>query len=392
VLAEVRGQTCRRRSTGGDATEQILAALAPPAQALAGQPCTLRRRGVGPAAGVVWWDLAFFPWSDADGPLAILGKITPLHTNVPAHAALPEKLMQLRQRANQEYRLENVLAESAPMQRVAEQIRLAATTDLPIWIEGPPGSGKQWVARTIHQLSSRRETYFATVAGDRLPSEIVAELLHQAGRRWHVGTLYLEHPQRLPREVQALVVQLLESEEDAPRVIAGSSMSPQVEIKEGRLLEQLHCACSAITVSLPPLAERLEDLPRLLERLLPRAAQAAGKSGLTLGADALTLLRQYAWPGNLTELYEALVSGCTRAEGQRLEPADLPFYLQQAPLPAEQPIPLDEVLEKVERRLIELALHLGQGNRTRAAELLAIWRPRLLRRMEQFGIGGAGDS
>jgi DNA-binding NtrC family response regulator len=274
------------------------------------------------------------------------------------------------------------------MQRVAEQIRLAAATELPIWIEGPPGSGKEWIARTIHHLSARRETYCATVAGDRLPREIIAELLHQAGRRWHVGTLYLEHPQRLPREVQALVVELLESEGDKPRIIAGATASPPAEIKEGRLLEQLYCACSALTVSLPPLAERLDDLPRLLERLLPRAAQAAGKSGLTLGAEALTLLRQHAWPGNLTELYEVLVSACARAEGPRVEPADLPFYLQQAPVPAEQPIPLDEVLEKVERRLIELALHLGQGNRTRAAELLAIWRPRLLRRMEQFGISG----
>jgi PAS domain S-box-containing protein len=387
ALAEVRGQTCRRRATGGERAEQVLAALAPPPEALAGQCCTLRRRGIAPTGGVVWWDLAFFPWSDAKGPQAILGKISSLPTDVPPHAALPEKLMQLRQRVNLEYRLENLPSASAPMQRVVEQIRLAATTSLPVWLQGPPGSGKEWVARTIHHMSPRREMHFAAVAGDQAPASVVAELLHEAKRRWHVGTIYLRRPERLPREAQELVLQALRGDGDQPRIIAGSAAEPQAEVNEGRLLHELYCGLSALMISMPSLTHRCEDLPRLLERLLPRALQAAGKSGLSLGADTVALLRQHAWPGNITELYEVLAAACTRAGGERLEPADLPFYVQQAPLPAEQPIPLDEVLEKVERRLIELALKLGQGNRTRAAELLAIWRPRLLRRMEQLGLG-----
>jgi DNA-binding NtrC family response regulator len=106
---------------------------------------------------------------------------------------------------------------------------------------------------------------------------------------------------------------------------------------------------------------------------------------------ALELLRRHAWPGNLTELYEALFSAGARATSPRIDVEDLPFYLQQTTPPAQPALPLDDLLAKIERRLIELALRVAQDNKTRAAELLSIWRPRLLRRMEQFGLT-AGNS
>jgi DNA-binding NtrC family response regulator len=389
ALSEARGQACRRRSARSEPGQQTLALLAPPPEALAGQPCSVRRRAPG-AAGVVWWDIAFFPWGGGDGPAAILGKIRPVAAPGPAHAALPEKLMQLRQRDSQEYRLENLAGDGPLMQRLAEQVRLAAATALPVWIQGPPGSGKEWLARAIHHAAPRREAYFAGIAADRLPAGALAELLHEAPRRWHIGTLYVKNPERLPREVQTLLLQALDAGEEAPRIIAGSSAVATSEIREGRLLPELHCRLSALSLQVPALIERLEDMPRLLERLLPRAREAAGgnagASVTGVAAETIELLRLHGWPGNLTELYEVLLSACGRATGERLEPGDLPFYLQQAPLPAEQPLPLDEVLEKVERRLIALALKLSQDNKTRAAELLAIWRPRLVRRMGQLGM------
>jgi PAS domain S-box-containing protein len=386
LLSEVRGQTCRRRAAPSEPSAQALAMLAPPPEALAGQPCSVRRRAPS-SAGVVWWDIAFFPWGDADGPSAILGKIQSLAAAGPAHAALPEKLMQLRHRVNQEYRLDNLAGDGPRMQRLAEQVRLAAATNLPAWIQGPSGSGKEWLARAIHHAGPHRETYFADIVADRLPAGVLAELLHQAPRRWRLGTLYVRKPERLPREVQSLLLQTLDAEGESPRIIAGSSASAESEIAAGRLLPELHGRLSALTLQVPALAERLGDVPRLLERLLPRAREAAAAKVTGVAPDTVELLLRHAWPGNLTELYESLRGACGRATGERIEPGDLPFYLQQAPLPAEQPIPLDEVLEKVERRLIALALKLSQDNKTRAAELLAIWRPRLMRRIEQLGLG-----
>jgi len=389
-FAEVRGQSCRRRSRSTERGDQILAALVPPPEALAGQPCTVRRRAPGRQA-VVWWDLSFFPWLGAEGPPAILGKIQALETRAAAHAALPEKLMQLRQRVNHEYRLEHLPCDSAPMRRVAAQVRLAAGTATPVWLQGPAGAGKEWIARTIHHLSPRRETYFATVRAGRLPADQIATLLHEAASRWHVGAIYVAEPQRLPREMQSRLVQMLESDGDGPRIFAGASAPPAAEIEQGRLLAELHCGVSALVIEMPALAARLDDLPRLVDRLLPRVAQAVDKQLQGVSPAALELLRRHAWPGNLTELYEALFSAGARATSPRIDVEDLPFYLQQTTPPAQPALPLDDLLAKIERRLIELALRVAQDNKTRAAELLSIWRPRLLRRMEQFGLT-AGNS
>jgi transcriptional regulator with PAS, ATPase and Fis domain len=130
----------------------------------------------------------------------------------------------------------------------------------------------------------------------------------------------------------------------------------------------------------------MDDFAGLVERLLARAGGAAERSVRGCSAEANELLRTYAWPGNLRELYDVLVGACLRARGELIEAGDLPFYLRHAPLPADKPLVLDAVLEEVERRLIVQALRLAKNNKSRAAELLSIWRARLLRRMEHLGI------
>ena len=102
----------------------------------------------------------------------------------------------------------------------------------------------------------------------------------------------------------------------------------------------------------------------------------------------MNALRSHSFPANLGELVGVLGSACRRAKEGRIELGDLPFHLKQNALPAERRLPLDTLLEQVERRLIELALKLTQNNQTRAAELLEVWRPRLVRRMQKFGLRG----
>jgi len=98
------------------------------------------------------------------------------------------------------------------------------------------------------------------------------------------------------------------------------------------------------------------------------------------------VLRSYSWPGNLAELYEVLCAACLRAKGDRLAVEDLPFHVRAAPVAANRLLPLDSLLQDVERRLIILALKQARANKTKAAELLGIWRPRLIRRMQALGI------
>jgi len=148
----------------------------------------------------------------------------------------------------------------------------------------------------------------------------------------------------------------------------------------------LYGRLTALTVQVPAVADRLPDLPRLLDDLLPRAAETAEAGVRAVSDAALACLRQHRWPGNLAELYQTLVQACGRAKGEEIEADDLPFYLRGAPAPPAAPLPLDDILAKVERRLIELALRLANGNKSRTAELLSIWRPRLIRRLEQLDL------
>jgi DNA-binding NtrC family response regulator len=163
-------------------------------------------------------------------------------------------------------------------------------------------------------------------------------------------------------------------------------------VAAGRLLEELHWRLSTLVLEVPPLRERRADLPALAERFLG----AGEKSGMGLTPAAWEALAAHAWPGNLAELRRVLLAASARAAGERIDLDDLPMALREARLIEHDPartaggsLALEEVLAQVERRLIRLALARARGNRSRAAELLGIHRPRLLRRMEALGIEAA---
>ncbi len=144
---------------------------------------------------------------------------------------------------------------------------------------------------------------------------------------------------------------------------------------------------------MPPLRERQADLPSLVEGMLERACSGREARVTSLSADAWTLVRGHNWPGNLRELYAVLRDACGRASSNQLRAADLPAELRRAvereqrtPQPAERPLPLEQLLEEAERRLILLALRRTRGHKARAARLLSIPRPRLWRRMVKLGI------
>ncbi len=151
-------------------------------------------------------------------------------------------------------------------------------------------------------------------------------------------------------------------------------------------LEELACRLGTLTIHLPPLRERRDDLPRLTERLLERVV---GKRRVTFSPAAWETIRTSPWPRNLAELFEGLVGAVARSSGDRIEADDLPLYLRLPTQPVaaeERPLPLQELLEGAERRLITLALRRAGGNKSRAAESLGIWRTLLLRRMTALGI------
>ncbi len=395
-VREARGLLCKRRTldAGADLTQALANALAPPAEALEGKPAHARRSL--PSLNNQprrWFDIVFFPFAGDNGLLGILGKMRAVQRlGKIDDPPLPEKIIALRERRFQEFALDQIVSELPAMRRLVEQARLASQTQLPAVLLGERGTGKQWLARCIHQHSSRRERTFAAVDCARLPPRALLEVLRgdwEQGRL-PLGTLYLQEPACLPREMQEhlcrLIISWREIGDQPASVLAGFSTEPQEDVRSGRLLPQCWCLLSPLVLNLPPLRERLDDLPWLIDKLLARAKTASGREVSDLTDDAVQVLRSYSWPGNLAELYLVLLTACVRAKGESLALEDMPFHVRAAPVSANRPLPLDSLLQEVERRLIALALKQARGNKTRAAEILGIWRPRLIRRMQALGI------
>lgn len=422
---EARGLVCTRRPPAAAANLEALSrALYPPPIVLEGSPAHARRL----VSGGRCWDLDFFPLLGDRGLLGILGRVRPSGEATGAEAASlverllalhqqtarsrskeqkeaetwrPEVLLALRQQAAGRYRLDRLDSAVPVLRQAAEQVRLASQSLVPALILGEPGVGKEWLARAIHHQGLTAERPFAALDCGHLPPSALAAVLFGDGpaRSIGFGTIYLNEPGQLPRDLQARLCDRLDGGLVGPRLLAGSRTDPSEEVQSGRLLEELRCALSTMVIRLPPLRQCRADLPGLVKAMLERAGEAAGRRVEDLAPEVWQLLRDYPWPGNLRELAAVLRSACVRGDGPRIEAGDLPAYLRRAvrlgetrgPGPARS-LPLDELLEEAERRLIRLALERTGGHKARAADLLEVPRPRLFRRMKALGIAGAGET
>jgi DNA-binding NtrC family response regulator len=430
---DVRGLVCQRRlpKATPKALHELARALRPPPEVLRGKTLRARRWLGHPQTGAYCCDVQFVPLAGAESPLAILGKLLPVRLPAPPGATpLSPQLLTLRERFAHHFTLEMFRGRVPAVVRVREQVRLAVPHAFPVLIQGEPGTGKHWLARLLHFQGPAREQVMVALDCRRLPARaLAAALFDEAGlpRRKERGTLYLKAPSYLPRELQSRLWEAFLSEVPAegsalagpaavlgPRVLAGCVADPQAEIQAGRFLEPLACALSTLTVVLPPLRQRLDDLPWLVDHALDRARQNTSHRSRELSEEAWHFLRLHSWPGNLRELYTVLCSACARARGERIEAGDLPWYVRASAdveRPGDRMLELDTILgevdarldkwrkevrgrmglwrDEVERNLLVQALLRSQGDKTRAADLLSISRPRLLRRMKELGVSGS---
>jgi len=440
--AEARRLACSRREAalGISAEDAARSLCCPPPKVFAGKSARVRRLRPEAPPGKRWWNIDFLPLCDSDGTVFILGRIelVPEDTSAPQHVedtppahrkkqndaqapARLERLAQLRERAYARYQLDCLQSSHPAMRRAVEQARLASQNRFPVFLHGECGTGKEWLARAIHAASPMREQVFIALDCEHLPLASVSEVFygeHVLDGHIPVGTIYLREPAFLPRDFQVRLLEFVQETtlpspraEKLPRIIAGTVTISVSDASDKRLLlDDLYNTLSIQSINLIPLRQRPTDIPHQIESFLTRLQQDDSRT-TTLSAAAIDCLRTYAWPANLRELFSVLSSARTHATRtlsrepvasavspdavQRIliDVPDLPTVVRVTaaggrPTPTEEvpPLPLEKLLEEAERRLILVALSRAGGNKTRAAEMLSIFRPRLLRRMEALGI------
>jgi DNA-binding NtrC family response regulator len=396
--AAARALVCRRpRPTGpDDSPEAILEhALTPPPEVLDGQTARVRRLLLGRESRRCW-DVEYFPLrlEGAAPGLLILGRITPVvAAEIVRATTLSENLVALREATTRRYGPELLAGAATSFRRLAEQVRLAATTTAPVLLVGEPGTGKRTLARCIHYQGPAREQSFAALDCARLPATAIAEVLFGSAAS-SFGAIYFHEPSHLPRDFQLRLCELLSgAAAERPRILAGCGADPIEEVRAGRLLDELYSSLAVLTLSLPPLRERMNELSSLVDRFLRRCNGEGQVQIKGLAADAWEVIRAHKWPGNLRELHIVLAAARRHARTDRITAADLPASLrlqkrmEETPAPARpRPLPLDALLEEAERRLMELAIRRAGGNKKRAADLLSIPRPRIWRRLKALGL------
>ena len=311
-----------------------------------------------------------------------------------------------------------MVGESYAMVKLREQVAMAAPTNGRVLIFGDNGTGKELVARNIHQMSRRRTGPFVEVNCAAIPEDLIESELfgHVRGaftgavadRRGkfelaHGGTIFLDEIADMSLKTQAKVLRVLQEQVMEPvggsnrikvdaRVLAATNKDLTSEIRAGRFREDLYFRLNVVPIFVPPLRDRQEDIALLAEHFMGTLAREYGRRPKTFESDAIIALRQYAWPGNVRELRNLVERLMIMVPGDRISSRDLTFLDQS--LPAEpqlstqamESLPLHEARDQFERDYILRALAAQQGNISRTAEVLGVERSNLYRKMRSFGI------
>jgi two-component system NtrC family response regulator len=321
---------------------------------------------------------------------------------------LEEEHRNLERRARSES-FSEMLGTSRPMQDVFAMIRKVATTDVPVLILGESGTGKEVAARAIHQESDRRSGPFVAINCGAIPENLLESELfgHEKGaftgahiqRRGRIelaqgGTLFLDEIAELPLGLQVKLLRFLQERQiervggrepiaiDA-RVITATNRDLQSALTDGRFREDLYFRLGVVTVALPALRERGDDVLLLAKVLLDRYATESAKSVKGFTDKAQNAMLSHAWPGNVRELENRIKRAVIMSEGQRISPEDLEINGKAS---RSETLTLREERERLEKSIIERAVRKHEGNLTQVASDLGISRPTLYDLMEKLGI------
>jgi DNA-binding NtrC family response regulator len=305
-----------------------------------------------------------------------------------------------------------LIGHSEAIQKIFELVRRVANADSPILLEGEFGVGKHMVARAVHEASRRSAAPYKELQCSALPEDVLeAELFGQgttmAGifSRAAGGTVHLAEVNQLPPRIQAQLNSFLDDVQskrggtwgagaNTPtfRLITSTTVPLEEAAAAGKFREDLFYKLSVVPVKIPPLRDRREDIRPLVEHFLRDLAERSDLPAKAIDGYALEFLEKYAWPGNISELRNAVERACALSEGERIKPSDLPSKVSQqieVPSPSvngtkvQLPIgsPLDDYIKAQERVFIQETLKYNNGSREKTASMLGVSIATLYRKM-----------
>ena len=324
------------------------------------------------------------------------------------HQGLIEENISLHQKLEERYRFENIIAKSPKMQQVIEVIKIVAKSNATVLITGDSGTGKELVARAIHSQSHRRGKPFIAVSCAALPESLLESELfgHEKGSftgaytqkkgKFEIanrGSLFLDEIGDMSANIQVHLLRVLEEKEFTRvggnelikvdvRVISATNKDLKKAIASGQFREDLYYRLNVVTIELPPLRERKEDVPLLAQHFLKKFAVENQKEFTGFSPEATDFFLKYEWPGNVRELENAIERAVILAKNPYIEVTDLP----QENLLLARPGPLGKGLKEVEKNHILDILTQTRGNYSEAARVLGISRMTLYNKAKAYGL------
>lgn len=312
----------------------------------------------------------------------------------------------LREELQQKYSFENMIGASPGMQRVFEAIRRVAQSNTTVIIRGESGTGKELIARAIHYHSSRNRGPFISVNCAAIPETLVESELfgHEKGAftgatAVHAGkfetadgsTMFMDEVGAVPLAVQTKLLRVLQERkferlggnrtiESDVRLITATNEDLEAKMRKGEFREDLYFRINVFPILVPPLRERREDIPLLLDHFLRIYSKDRAAGPNRFDAGAMDTLISYSWKGNVRELENLVQTLLLTVDGEVVHKADLPSSITCAGTPfllTEDHLPLDRAVENYERELIRAAIDRAGGVKARAAEILGIDRNRM---------------
>jgi DNA-binding NtrC family response regulator len=325
----------------------------------------------------------------------------------------------LRRELREKYRFENIIGKGDAIEAVFRIMEKVARTDSSVLITGESGTGKELVARAIHFTSERANGRFLPINCGALPENLLESELFGYKRGAFTGamnekvgllksadkgTVFLDEIGDMPLALQVKLLRVLQEREVYPlgsndpvsfdvRVLCATNKDLEAEVKAARFREELLYRINVITIKLPPLRERKDDIPLLASHFLKKFEHSLSRGGMRFSKGAMKLLLSYAWPGNVRELENTIERAAILAETDVVHSHDLPDKLRSNALPPGAEMDNGNVtLEDLERDHIKRVLGKVEGNKDRAAQMLGIHVSTLYRKMQRYRLDGPGES